>query len=255
MLITKTQSEVYFGTLTDAQLGVNVIIYVPAINYYGANASIGIFQYSTDLGVNWKNCTQAATQLEADLNNIPINELSSNCGKRAVPLVWYAANDLSILNPFTNVKIKVTFYDQPNQAGTESENALLTIDEIDMVPTETIVLSKPYTADNVMQFLFDSVVAIYDIETHFRLQIAAETDTDFSNPLLDFKSEAVQAGWTLSSGAFPITGAPTVKSIADVSPVTFTDASIDALPNAPYNMRILRSLHDPPKPPTYPDEW
>ena len=255
MLITKLQSEIYFGTLTSRTLADNVIIYVPAVNYYGVNGSIGSFTYSLDLGNSWNACTLASSQLEPDLNNIPLNELANDCGKRKVPIVWAAAEDISILNSFTNVMIKITFYDQPSQAGTESEAATLTIDEIDMVPTETVELLRPYVADNVLSVSFKSLVAIYDIKSHYRLQVAAEIDTEFATPLLDYMSEADQTGWTLDGNAFPNLGAPTQKSIADVVDVTFSSVALAALPNVVYNMRILRSLHDPPLPPTYPEEW
>lgn len=252
MIAKKLQSEVYFGTLYSVQSGINVNVYCPAANYFQTKGSIGKFQYSLDLGSSWNNCTKAAAQIENDLDNIPLSSKQRN-----IPVVWEASTDLNILEKFTNVKVKITFYDQASQVGTESEEQILTIPEIDMRPTETILPLKPYPGDNLFYFKLKTLVSLIQVKTHFRVQVAAESDTEFANPLIDEESETDQAGWTLDGAAFPATGADTETNKASVVDVEFTDAALAALAEANYNIRVLRSLHDPAGilMPTYPDNW
>lgn len=249
---TKTQSEVYFDTLSSEVSGANVIIKCPAANYLTNNGSIGTFQYSTNLGSSWSNCTLAGTQIESNLNSIPLNKRL-----RDVKIVWIAAEDLCAMEVFTNVWIKVSFYDRASQAGDESEDVILIIAEIDMRPSETILFSRPYPGEPDFEFEFKTLYSVFDIKTHFKAQVAAENDPNFSTPLISFMSESSQTGWTLDGGAFPATGADTETDKNDLEAVTFTHASLGALAEADYNIRVLRSLHDPNGvlPPTYPDNW
>ncbi len=253
MLVKKLQSEIYFGTPYETISGVNVNAYFPASNHFQIVGSIGDFKYSTDLGGSWSNSTQAAVQLESDLDNIPLNSK-----RRNVPVVWNAAADINILYAFTNVKVKATFFDQASQAGSESEDSIITIDEIDMRPTEIIPLLRPYPGEDVFSIKFKTLVSLIQIKTHFQVQVAAEDDTSFSNPLVQKYSETDQTGWTLDGGAFPATGADTELAKADIKDVTFSHADLTALSSGTnYNVRVLRSLHDPAMilPKGTPDNW
>lgn len=252
MLKDKIQSEVYFGDFSSLASGINVNVYALSANYFAIKGSLGQLKYSLDLGSIWHNCTKAAQQLEDDLDSIPLVSRL-----RKVPLVWEAATDINILEKFTNVKIKVTFYDQASQAGTESEEQIYTMSEIDMRPTETIIPLRPYPGEPEFDFKFKTLISVLAVKTHFKVQVAAEADTEFAFPLFTAMSETDQTGWTLDGGAFPAIGADTETDRANIKDVTYTHADLNNLPEAKYNVRVLRSLHDPAGilPPTYPDNW
>lgn len=228
-----------------------VIVYSPAANYFIDKGSIGDFKYSVDLGMNWSNCA-LGVQLESDLDSIPMNTK-----KRKIPLVWDGADDLCILERFTNMKVKATFWDRETQTGTESGEQEYTIPEIDMRPSEDIRIIRPYPGEPNFDFLFKSLLSVIVIKTHFKIQVALEADTQFANPVFTAMSETDQTGWTYDGGAFPAVGADTSLTQAGRKNITFTHTDLNNLSAGKYNVRVLRSLHDPAGilTPTYPDNW
>lgn len=251
-MITKTQSEILFDIDSHEVSGADVIINCMVANYYGNAGSIGLVQFSLDLGVNYQDCTLSSSQLESDLDSIPLGPR-----KRKVPILWEAASDIHVLEEFTNVKIKITFYDRTNQGGTQSEAVVYNADSIDLRPSESIILERPYPGEPELNFQHKTIVSVRSVNYHFQVQVAEASDTDFSNPVFTAKSETDQTGWTLDGSAFPSTGAPSATSVSGLKSVAFSSATLTALDIGSYNVRVLRSLHDPDGilPPTYPDNW
>lgn len=245
----KTACNVGFSIRLATVVSENVEIKCRMENHFGSIASLGDLQYSLDLGNSWNDGTLAASQYESDLNNIAV---SSSPANRII--VWNAAADINILEEFTNVKIRLTFFDDANQSGSESDAVTYSISSVDMRPDETVELTRPYDYDPDFTFKFKQLLSVQVVKNHFRVEVAELSDTDFSNPVFYAESETDQTGWTFDGNAFPAEGVDSVLSRSSQKYIEFSSATLAALDSSEYNVRVLRSLHDPDGilMPTYP---
>ncbi|RME22455.1 MAG: hypothetical protein D6800_11040, partial [Candidatus Zixiibacteriota bacterium] len=160
-------------------------IELEAANFFGVIGSLGKVEYSTDLGNNWNTATvirvEAADEIALDKDNL---YFKPRYGR--VIVVWDSATDLNVLYQYTNLKLRVTFYDRAMQAGTESEYIETTISTFSQQPTATVQMLRPYRVEPYLVFKFKSLLSIKAVKFHFRIDIAAKDDTTFTTPLYTY---------------------------------------------------------------------
>ncbi|RMG96806.1 MAG: hypothetical protein D6706_09605, partial [Chloroflexi bacterium] len=83
------------------------------------------------------------------------------------------------------------------------------------------------------------------VKFHFRIDIAAKDDTTFTTPLYTYMSETDQTYWSLDGGAFPSTGADSATTYAARQTIEYNNPALAGISLADYNVRVLRSIHDP----------
>lgn len=234
MSINKTQNELRLSidSATVKPLTGNVQVKITIQNPHIQNASLGTLQYSTDSGQNWNDCLLAGQ--EVDINDITIT------GKvQHINLYWDAANDLWMVQEFTDIQVRLSLYDQANQAGTDSEILTTTIASIDFRPgyIQALKILKPYKYDPYMDFDFYSKMLIRNAHEHFEIDV--DDQEDFSSPT-SIDSATDQTGWTVDGSAMPAEGAAGDQEHR----IKIDHADFDALANGEYYHRILAKVYE-----------
>ena len=104
---------------------------------------------------------------------------------------------------------------------------------------------RPYPVEPYLNFKFKSLLSVRAVKLHFRVDVSSKSDTSFATPLYTYMSETDQTDWTLDGAAFPSTGADSATAYASLQEVKFSSAVLSGLSAADYNVRVLRSIHDP----------
>jgi hypothetical protein len=234
MKSTKTQSELYYEIISAEQYLGQVKLTCAVVNHYVNAGSLGTLEYSINGGTSWLDATLVTGQ-------DALNSISLTGKRRNVVIYWDASADLYVVDSYSNVLLRVSFYDRANQAGTQSEIKSTTITSIDYRPIETPVLLRPYPEEKDFNLEFKTLIAWQPCLLHF--QITVSENADYSAPVFTANSATSQVGWTWNGAAFPAWGADSAESIADQLPVGFSSGSLSGLDLGAYYIKIERSVH------------
>jgi hypothetical protein len=158
-----------------------------------------------------------------------------------------------VVDAYSNVLLRVSFYDRANQTGTQSEIKSTTITSIDYRPIETPVLLRPYPEEKDFNLEFKTLIAWQPCFLHF--QITVSENADYSAPVFTADSSADQTGWTVGGAAFPALGADSADSTSDQVKTVFTSAALQALDGGNYYIRVGRTIHTMSGDPFIPGYW
>lgn len=206
--IKHIQSEVY-ATVKQENINLETGFITLTLEYFDMfpnNSRLGKFQY--DAGSGYKDCT---VPLGRDVGFIAPSEQP-----KSLALTWDAATDLGCYQSYSDVNVKITFYDRET-GGTESDEIIYTISSIDFRAgsddtasgaTNKIVsssnITNPEAYDPYLDALFSNDQAIRDTKFHFAYEIA--TDSDFSNIIFQKITSNDVTDWTADSLTFPTDG-------------------------------------------------
>jgi hypothetical protein len=247
-LSKKIKTQVDFEIIEAVFMQGICYVKVDIVNYFSVYGSLGSFQYSTDLGTSWHDCTLYNTSVYTEqlvaITGIDKDAFGLSGNKRRIAFAWDSITDLSCILDFYNIKIRMTFYDQASQAGNETDAVEYTITRSYLCPSGLIPLIRPYPSENLLDIEFWSIVSYAVVNCHFKVECDKVLTFD-SGDYLAYNSEADQTGWTVGGDPFPIAGTPSVTSAADREIIKYTNAALQALAEDDYYFRIITSLHDP----------
>lgn len=196
-LAKKIQSHLYL-ILHKASLNTNhgfVSLIVEYNNQYSQDTpTLADFQYSTDDGASWQDCTQpAGKEFFASAN-------SASMG--TAYLFWDAATDLGCCSAHNDVQIRISLNDDQS---VESDYVTNTLD-IDFRTTSITdeKFTRPKQYDDEWDFEFTSPAYLRFTKLHFKIEIAQ--DQDFNTIVVTKDSSSVTTNWAYDTLALPTAG-------------------------------------------------
>ncbi len=232
----KTQADLNFEIDSVEQDGVDIKINCFVWTHYlGNNCSLDDYEYN--IGAGWVAMTLSGDQVESDLDNIPINSR-----KKKVVIVWAGGEDLTADQIYATVSVRLTFNDEPSQAGSESQEETYVIGEVDFTPTEEIIPYRPYPDDQDFPVKFKNLQSYSNVKLHYKIEVDSVNTFD-SGDYLSYDTAVSQTNWTFDGGAFPSAGVNPVVDITTAEEIVFSNAALTALAIGDWFIRITRSLN------------
>jgi len=236
--VLKTTSELNFGLsgYTQDVLSGAVELTFEILNPYIGFASLSSFKYKAQGSGEWLNATLMSEQ-KVDVDNIQLTTRN-----RMVVIRWDAAQDLRIMQAFTDVEIAIELNDRAQQSGTPSELKEFSLSSVDLRSQAEIKMVRPKANDPYMEFVFTVPVPPRQAKINFLIEVDITESFD-SSFYLSFHSYLDQTGWSIDGASFPAPGVDGIGMATGDRMVSFTHNDLSNLSSGTqYYYRVVPIL-------------